>query len=97
MVVVSRLCGDPPPGLGLLPGEVDPVSEYASVLTLDDLKAKGWDLKPCPFCGSAEELQVVDDRVRWPQVQCRCCKATVARNTVWLCVVAWNTRLGDKG
>jgi hypothetical protein len=65
------------------------------ILTVDDLKAKGWELRECPFCGGSEDLQLVDDRCRRPQVQCRCCGVTLQRSTAWMAVVGWNTRKGE--
>lgn len=69
--------------------------DSALVLSLDDLKQRGWELKPCPFCGGLDDLQLVDDNCRRAQVQCRCCGVTLQRSTPWLAVVAWNTRKGE--
>ena len=53
-------------------------------------------LRPCPFCGGADVLLVLD-AARWPVVQCQDCGANGPSITLSQheAVAQWNTRAGE--
>jgi len=57
-----------------------------------ELVEQGITLLPCPFCGLVEWLQLEDDRVHWPRVQCTNCGAEMAGETRQDAANNWNQR-----
>lgn len=60
-----------------------------------EMRAMGLKVLPCPFCGSADAMQYLDDKVHWPSVTCCECGATMHGDTRWWALFNWNRRPGD--
>lgn len=63
------------------------------------------EIKPCPFCGGAAEVQEVDivmferfeDREKRFYVQCQCCNAASDLHTRRNAIARWNMRTPEEG
>jgi Lar family restriction alleviation protein len=60
--------------------------------TATELRESGRPIKPCPFCGEPDYLQVDDDGVHWPKIACTNCGGQMPGESVADALAGWNKR-----
>jgi Lar family restriction alleviation protein len=69
----------------------------AKLLVARELRERGHEVKPCPFCGEQEDIQHHDDGQTWPRIECCYCGCSMQEDEEYSALYYWNQRASEGG
>lgn len=69
----------------------------SELMTADELRQQGKEVKPCPFCGETQSIQFHDDDQRWPTMECTYCGCSMSGDEDYDALYYWNQRVSEGG